>query len=69
MCPYFPAKYLDFLGSIELKPRQQVEVTFEPQNGDDWGLISCSIQGLWKECILYEVPIMSIRESRRSVAG
>lgn len=59
-CPYFPESYLDFLASIQLKPRQQVGVTFEPQEGEDMGLISCRIEGLWRECILYEVPIMSI---------
>jgi nicotinate phosphoribosyltransferase len=60
-CPYFPESYLDFLESMRLHPQEQVALTFVPKTEDgEWGEIDCAIQGLWRECILYEVPIMSI---------
>lgn len=60
-CPYFPDTYLDFLASIRLDPKKQVEMTFHPtSDGKDMGEIQCVIRGLWKEVILYEVPVMSI---------
>ncbi len=34
-------------------------MTFVPKERDMGG-IECTIQGLWRDCILYEVPIMSI---------
>ena len=61
-CPYFPPSYLDYLSSIALDPENQVKMTFEPKEGDDMGLVECLIEGVWRECILYEVPIMSIRK-------
>jgi nicotinate phosphoribosyltransferase len=62
-CPYFSATYLDFLESMTLHPQEQVSLTFVPKDSDaEWGEIDCRIEGLWRECILYEVPIMSIRE-------
>ena len=32
---------------------------------DEMGLIEMDIQGPWRDCILYEVPLMSICESSR----
>jgi nicotinate phosphoribosyltransferase len=61
-CPYFPDSYLDFLAGLVLKPEEQVALTFHPTEQNDWGTIQCAITGLWRECILYEVPIMSISE-------
>ena len=62
-CPYFPTSYLDYLSSMRLDPVKQVKMTFVPK-GDDGqlGEIECAITGLWRDCILYEVPIMSISE-------
>ncbi|ORY31433.1 putative nicotinate phosphoribosyltransferase [Naematelia encephala] len=62
-CPYFPTSYLDFLEALSLDPKEQVKMSFHPkteEGGVEMGEISCMIQGLWRECILYEVPIMSI---------
>lgn len=62
-CPYFSNKYLDFLASIRLHPRDQVGLRFIPKSEDErMGEIECTIEGMWRECILYEVPIMSIRK-------
>jgi nicotinate phosphoribosyltransferase len=37
--------------------------TNEADDPDEKGLIEMKIQGPWRECILYEVPLMSIRKS------
>ncbi|CAK9785029.1 putative nicotinate phosphoribosyltransferase [Cutaneotrichosporon oleaginosum] len=58
-CPYFPESYLDFLANLTLHPAEQVKLRFHPHD-DGTGEISCHIEGLWRECILYEVPIMAI---------
>lgn len=40
---------------------------FVPKSQDGaMGEIECQIEGAWKECILYEVPIMSISAYRLS---
>lgn len=41
-----------------------LEEQSEPAGPEEKGLIEMKIQGPWKECILYEVPLMSIRKSR-----
>jgi len=51
------------LASITLHPREQVELSFiEVEGADGMGEIACRIEGLWRECILYEIPIMAISE-------
>jgi nicotinate phosphoribosyltransferase len=63
-CPYFPDTYLDFLSSLRLHPETQVKLDFVTKEGNvEWGEMSCRIEGYWRECILYEVPIMSICKS------
>ncbi|EIW73623.1 hypothetical protein TREMEDRAFT_71010 [Tremella mesenterica DSM 1558] len=65
-CPYFPDTYLDFLTSLRLNPQEEVVLTFHPETPDGkWGKIECVIRGLWRVCILYEVPIMSIDKAKR----
>jgi len=60
-CPYFPSSYLDSLSSMSLNPGEQVRLSFVPKDDDgEMGEIECLIEGVWRECILYEVPIMSI---------
>lgn len=59
LCPYFPSEYLDYLAGLVLKPQEQVKLDFIPKD-EDLGEITCVIEGLWKEVILYEVPILSI---------
>ena len=60
-CPYFPSSYLDYL-SLILRPLEQVKLTFIPKEGE-MGELECLIEGLWRDCIIYEVPIMSISRS------
>lgn len=60
-CPYFSESYLDFLSSFRFRPTEQVSITFVP-NSDvepDLGQIEIEIHGLWKDTILYEVPLMA----------
>jgi nicotinate phosphoribosyltransferase len=63
-CPYFPSSYFNYLSSMRLDPVQQVKLTFRPKSsGSLWGEIECVITGPWRDCIMYEVPILSICES------
>jgi nicotinate phosphoribosyltransferase len=38
----------------------------QDESGEDLGLIELGVKGLWRECILYEVPLMAIRKSTPS---
>jgi nicotinic acid phosphoribosyltransferase len=38
----------------------------QEEDAKDLGLIELGVKGLWRECILYEVPLMAIRESTTS---
>jgi nicotinate phosphoribosyltransferase len=68
-CPYFPASYLDYLSSMQLHPQEQVKLHFIPKEGKQdpklgqMGTIECSIEGYWRDVILYEVPILAIGRS------
>lgn len=59
-CPYLKANYLDYLSDFQLRPTEQVKVTFVPGEGDELGDLEIDIEGNWKEVILYEVPLMAI---------
>jgi nicotinate phosphoribosyltransferase len=61
-CPYFSDRYLDYLESIKLDPKEQVKLEFTPKGNEGMGEIGCSIQGVWRDTILYEVPILAICE-------
>jgi len=62
-CPYFSDKYLDFLSNMTLHPEEQVKLEFMPKGDEGMGEITCSIAGVWRETILYEVPILAICKS------
>ncbi|CED82607.1 nicotinate phosphoribosyltransferase [Phaffia rhodozyma] len=61
-CPYFQATYLDFLQNLRLSPEDQVTAHFVPVSADevDVGDVEITVKGLWKEVILYEVPLMAL---------
>jgi nicotinate phosphoribosyltransferase len=59
-CPYFSDSYLDYLQAMTLHPEEQVKLEFVPKGDDGMGEITCSIEGVWRETILYEVPILAI---------
>jgi nicotinic acid phosphoribosyltransferase len=60
-CPFFSESYLDFLSSFRFRPTEQVSITFVPKSDaePDLGHIEIDIHGLWKDTILYEVPLMA----------
>jgi nicotinate phosphoribosyltransferase len=59
-CPYFSDRYLDYLENLTLDPKEQVKLSFEQKGIQGMGEINCSIEGVWRDTILYEVPILAI---------
>lgn len=64
-CPYLNKDYLDFLRQFYLKPTEQVKLTFTPVQGGEEneaqpGEVGLSISGLWKDTILYEIPLLAL---------
>ena len=46
---------------MRLNPEDQVKMSFVPKSDDgQMDEIECVITGLWRDTILYEVPVMSI---------
>lgn len=66
--PYFPEQYFQFISSSEFKlePEKQVDlvvVPVETQSGAKGGekfSIELTVKGLWKEVILYEIPLLAL---------
>lgn len=58
-CPYFREPYLCFLSHFQLRPAEQVRLTYTPVS-DTHGKLDLEIMGLWRDVILYEVPLMAI---------
>ncbi|WFD21027.1 nicotinate phosphoribosyltransferase [Malassezia caprae] len=58
-CPFFREPYLCFLQQFQLRPAEQVRLTYTPVTAKQ-GTIEIEIAGLWRDVILYEVPIMAI---------
>ncbi|KAG5295416.1 nicotinate phosphoribosyltransferase [Histoplasma ohiense] len=63
-CPYFSPAYLWFLSSFRFKPAAQLHFSFTPINDTgaetDTGDINITINGLWVETILYEIPLLAL---------
>ncbi|KAK4105715.1 nicotinate phosphoribosyltransferase [Parathielavia hyrcaniae] len=64
-CPYLSPAYLNFLSEFRLRPRDQVELSFLPTEGDtgaetDIGDLDIKISGTWAETILYEIPLLAL---------
>ncbi|GKZ99272.1 nicotinate phosphoribosyltransferase [Aspergillus niger] len=63
-CPYFNHAYVDYLTNLKLKPSEQIEVHFTPEQDtgseDDLGNVNYVIKGLWVETILYEIPLLAL---------
>lgn len=53
--PYLPQRYLDYLKTFKLNPREQVVI-----ETDEKGELNIDIRGLWVETILYEIPLLSL---------
>ena len=64
-CDYLGQDYLQFLKELQLRPREQVKITFHPVGEDDGsqdviGDIDIAVQGTWVDTILYEIPILAL---------
>ncbi|EED21804.1 nicotinate phosphoribosyltransferase [Talaromyces stipitatus ATCC 10500] len=66
-CSYFNDAYLSFLRTFRLKPSQQIQIKFTPDdkdndndNDDVLGILEYTIAGLWVETILYEIPLLAL---------
>jgi nicotinate phosphoribosyltransferase len=63
-CPYLSKEYLQYLKGFQLKPDEQVDMSFSPdsESTDDStpGAVSLSVRGLWVETILYEIPMLAL---------
>ncbi|KAJ5225049.1 Nicotinate phosphoribosyltransferase [Penicillium chermesinum] len=63
-CPYLNETYLTFLETFRLKPSEQIELVFTPTqdtgSNKDEGTVVYTIQGLWVDTILYEIPLLAL---------
>lgn len=72
-CPYLDKRggdgkgtaYLEWLSTFRLKPREQVQMTFSPDEGSakgdaQTGIVDVVISGLWVDTILYEIPLLAL---------
>ncbi|OAQ63009.1 nicotinate phosphoribosyltransferase [Pochonia chlamydosporia 170] len=64
-CKYLNDDYLNYLRDFQLRPREQVVITFTTVGTDsgadsDLGDIDIKIRGTWSDTILYEIPILAL---------
>ncbi|KAG8213192.1 Quinolinate phosphoribosyl transferase [Butyriboletus roseoflavus] len=60
-CPYFSEGYLEYLSTFQFDPAQ-ISIRFMPVSDDgelEVGRIEIEASGLWRESILWEVPVMA----------
>lgn len=58
-CPYFSREYLEYLSGFQFDPAQ-IAIRFIPVSDDgEQGKVEIEASGLWKESILWEVPVMA----------
>lgn len=58
-CPFLSASYLSFLQTLRLRPAEHVTLSFTPVD-EIYGNLEMTIQGLWVETILYEIPLLAL---------
>jgi nicotinate phosphoribosyltransferase len=65
-CPYLGSTYLDYLRTFRFKPAEHIVASFTPVGGYDdaddsaFGQVELTIEGLWLETILYEIPLLAL---------
>ncbi|KAH8174675.1 nicotinate phosphoribosyltransferase (NAPRTase) family protein [Sarocladium implicatum] len=64
-CDYLTNDYLEFLKEFQLRPREQVDITFTTVGADtssdnDIGEVDIKIKGTWVDTILYEIPLLAL---------
>ncbi|CCK72224.1 nicotinate phosphoribosyltransferase KNAG_0J01430 [Huiozyma naganishii CBS 8797] len=61
--PYLPQKYLEYIktSEVKLRPSEQINFSVEDVEGRPGRLnINLLIKGLWKDTILYEIPLLAL---------
>lgn len=59
-CPFLKPTYLDYLAKHQFKP-EQLDVVFHPTEDDPAiGQLDITVEGLWVDTILWEVPLMAL---------
>ncbi|SCU93658.1 LAME_0F04566g1_1 [Lachancea meyersii CBS 8951] len=60
--PYLPEAYLKYLsrGQVSLRPDEQINLSTEPAGEGDAVHLDLQVRGLWKDTILYEIPLLSL---------
>ncbi|CCF59678.1 hypothetical protein KAFR_0H02690 [Kazachstania africana CBS 2517] len=63
--PYLPDAYIEWISSddCKLNPSEQIQFGFEPTQSDaneERFNINLLIKGLWKDTILYEIPVLAL---------
>ncbi|SCU89472.1 LAFA_0E18316g1_1 [Lachancea sp. 'fantastica'] len=60
--PFLPEAYLEYLcsGQVSLRPNEQIELSTEPADGGDKFHLKLQVRGLWKDTILYEIPLLAL---------
>ncbi|KAF2103025.1 nicotinate phosphoribosyltransferase [Rhizodiscina lignyota] len=63
-CKYLNEPYIAYLSTFRFRPREQVELTFHPDNDTgsegDTGPIALEVHGKWLDTILYEIPLLAL---------
>lgn len=58
-CPCFSSEYLEYLSGFQFDPAQ-IAIRFIPVSDDgEEGRVEIEASGLWRESILWEVPVMA----------
>lgn len=58
-CPYLKSDYLEFLRSFRFQPSQHIKLDYIPVS-ESKGDIHLETSGLWKDTILYEIPLLAL---------
>ena len=63
-CPYLSEPYLYFLQTFRFRPQEHVQTKFIPLHDtgsdSDQGDVDISVQGIWTDTILYEIPLLAL---------
>lgn len=58
-CPYLKPDYLEFLRGFRFHPSQHIKLDYIPVS-EDKGDVHLVTSGLWKDTILYEIPLLAL---------
>lgn len=58
-CPYLTRDYLIYLRAFRFNPSEHVQLDYK-QDSKGYGEIHINVKGLWRETILYEIPLLAL---------